>query len=79
MVSCFTIKRRARGKLLYCDARKIIAKATYLDVEHVRCVEIFPHKIIVCDYANQPFEVKFRNTVVSKGYGKLETLAKERR
>lgn len=79
MVSCFAIKRRARGKLLYCDTHRIIAKASYLDVEHVRRVEIFPHKITVCDYANQPFEVKFRNTVVSKGYGKLETLAKERR
>lgn len=75
--STFDLKKRAKGELLYCDGCKIIGIVHYSDVVNLRKVEIYPHKIIVSDYANQPFKVTFENGFISTGYGKIQKVDKE--
>lgn len=75
--STFDMKKRAKGELLYCDGGKIIGKVLYSDVVHLREIVIYPHKIVVSDYANQPFKVTFKNGFISTGYGKIQKVDKK--
>lgn len=68
----FGIKRNVKSELLYCAGNKIVGRARYADVEHIREIEIDDNKIIVRDFANLLFTVGFKNKVYSTGYGKLE-------
>jgi len=67
----FDMKKRTHAELVYCDEDKLIARLRYGNVECVREILLFDNKIVVKDYANQPFTVSFKNQVWSIGYGKL--------
>lgn len=67
----FGMKKRARAQLLFAGKERIIGKVCYAGIEHVRDVELFPHKIVVTDRVNMPFTVSFQNRLYSTGYGQL--------
>ena len=66
----FDIKKTSNATILSYDNNRIVAKAVYRGVEHVREVLIDGKSIIVNDYANKPFEVNFDVGFYSYGYGK---------
>lgn len=67
----FGMKKRARGQILFAGKDRIIGKACYAGIEHVRDVELLAHKIVVTDFSNMPFTVSFQNRIYSTGYGQL--------
>ena len=67
----FGMKKRAKARLISAGKEGIVGRACYAGIEHVRQIELQPHKIVVKDYANMPFTVSFRNKIYSTGYGQL--------
>lgn len=67
----FNLKYKVKGNLLFCNDNKIIAKAVYEKIEHIRVIKIEANEIIVEDYCNFPFKVGFKNKIYSTGYGEI--------
>ena len=67
----FGMKKQARAYLLECTKEKVVARETYSGVDHIREILFSGSKIIVKDYANKPFMVRFTNSFYSIGYGKM--------
>ena len=65
------MKKQARAYLLECTKEKVVARETYSGVDHIREILFSGSKIIVKDYANKPFMVRFTNSFYSIGYGKM--------
>lgn len=68
----FGLKRMSTGELLMGTCERILAKASYGGVNHVRDIHITDNRILVKDYANKPFKVKFGIDFYSYGYGKMK-------
>lgn len=67
----FGMKKCAKAQLLYAGENGMIGKVRYAEIEHVRRIEVLPHKIVVVDFCNRPFAVSFQNRIYSTGYGQL--------
>lgn len=68
----WSMKKRAKAKLLYCTKNRLVAKVTYGEVDCLRDINITDCKIIVKDFANKPFHSGFKNRIYSEGYGRLK-------
>lgn len=65
------MRKRAKAQLLFAKEDRIIGKACYAGIEHMREIKLLPGKIVIADYANMPFTVSFKNRIYSTGYGRL--------
>lgn len=77
MMGMWQMKLRVRAELVCAEPDRIIGRACYGDVDHVREVIVTDSEIAVVDYANCPFTVGFRNKQYASQYGKLEKLRTE--
>ena len=68
----WSMKKRAKAKLLYCTKNRLVAKVVYGDVDCLRDIRITDDKIIIKDFANKPFRSAFKNKIYSDGYGRLK-------
>lgn len=66
----FDLYRGAVGELLEWGQDRIMLRASYKRVVHVREIRIQPQGIVVIDKCNHPFRAVFNRTL-SDGYGKL--------
>lgn len=65
------MEKLAKAWLLECTGEKIVARARYAGVDHIREITFTESEVKVKDYVNQPFSVSFANSFYSTGYGKM--------
>lgn len=67
----FNYEKRTHTKLHFLSKEKVILSNRYNNIIHYRIFQFSKNTLIIKDYCNNSFEQNFNNSLLSKGYGKI--------